>query len=528
MAKSYDLVVRGGRLIDGTGSPARAADVAIRGDAIAEVGAVAPAEETPVLDVSGLTVAPGFVDAWAAADPLAPVLPGAESKLLQGVTTEVEGAGARFPFPLAEGATAPLDGIDPALVGPGWPGWTDAPGFFVELARAGTGVNRALTAGYGQIRAVVVGPSDTNPTRDEAKRIAKELGAALEAGCVGLSVDLSRPPDAYASPEQLVELGRLLADAGAPLALGLRDVGPGLEEAVEEALGVARRAGVDLVLPNLRVGPTPHWGKIDWLERRLTAAIASGTSLCVTVEPYVAWAGPLVSVLPPGLAEGGPEVAAQKLAGQVRREEALRSLEARAAGDEGYWGRVVLPRRAEAAEGSPSIAELASERKSPPAEVAVDLVIEDPWTEALFFELNEGVLARMIGWEFAAIGSGEPARPLADGRLAPPLHPRALGAGLRVLRRYCREKKAVALDEAVRRMTSLPAERFRLGERGRVAPGCAADLVVFRAESVADRASFADPTVPPAGVEHVVVGGRFAVRDGSLTGVRPGRVLRRS
>jgi len=529
MAKSYDLVIRGGTVVDGTGAPARKADVALRGPAIADVGDLDPAVEAPVLDVTGLVVAPGFIDAWAAADPLAPVFPDAASKLLQGVTTEVAGAGPRYPFPLAEGATESFDGLGPGFPAPDW---TDAKGFMVSVSRATSGINRAFVASYAQIRRCVIGPSDSRPTRDEARRISLELDSALAAGCLGLEVDLAEPPGAFASAEQIVEVGRQLVEAGAVMALSLRDTGGGLESAVEEALEVASRTGVEMVIPSLRINPAPYWQKIDWLAARLARAREAGSDLIVTVEPYVAWLGQLASLLPPLAREGGPEVAAKRLAGSAAREEVIVALRSRAEGDEGYWTRFspALPGGAgpDLTQRHDSLADIAAARNRPPAEVLIDLLAERPGAPVLFFEISEGNVEKMLGWEFATVGSSSPARPLDDPRVQPSVHPRDLGTFARVLRRYLRDKRVFSLEEAVRRMTSFPADFYGLTGRGRIEPDSAADLVIFDAEKVADRSTFGNPSSRPEGIEHVIVAGRLAVRDGQVTGVRAGQVLRRA
>lgn len=529
MAKSYDLVVRGGRLVDGTGAAPRTADVAIRGDTIADIGAIMPTDETPLLEAAGLTVVPGFVDAWAEADALAPVFTQAETKLLQGVTTDVAGAGGCSPFPLAEGEGLGLRPQEEGLIAPDW---ADAKGFLLRLARAGTGVNRAFFAGYGRIREAVIGPSDASLTRDETRSIAKEIGSSLEAGCLGLSVDLASPPAAYAKTEEVVELGRKLAGADAILSLSLRDTGPALEAAVEEALEIASRTGVELLLPDLRIGPKPFWWKIDWLEERLSRAVESGVGLTVTVEPYVARGVALASLLPPGGQEGGPVAVAERLASATTRSGIARALDERASGDDGYWSRIALKSRGASEPGGGlgpgrTLADEAEERKRPPAEVLLDLLAEEPGREALVFETNEGNLERMLGWDFVAIGSGAPARAASDGRLPPPLHPAERGTFARVLRRYVREKAILSLEEAVRRMTSLPAERLRLGRRGRIIAGYAADIVLFRAAAVTDRSTYADPRPTAHGIDQVIVNGRFAVRNGEPTGVRSGAIIRR-
>ncbi len=532
MAKSYDLVIRGGRLIDGTGAAPRTTDVAVRGDTIADVGAILPTDETPLFEAAGLTVVPGFVDAWAAADPLAPLFTQAETKLLQGVTTDVAGAGGRAPFPLGEGEGRGLSVEEERLI---VPDWTDAKGFLLRIGRAGTGVNRAFFADYGRIREAVVGPSDAALTRDEQRHVARELGSALEAGCLGLAVDLASPPAAYAKTEEIVELGRALAAAGAILALGLRDSGPDLESAVEEAIEVATRTGAELLLPDLRIGPKPYWGKIGWLEERLGRAVESGVSLTVTVEPYVARGVTLSSLLTPGGREGGPEALAERLASASGREELLRALDARAAGDEGYWSRITLrpgededPKPAEGTQSGRTLAAEASARKRPPAEIFLDILAEEPEREALVFETNEGNLERMLRWDFTAVGSGAAARPVHGERARPPVHPAERGTFARILRRYVREKKVLSLEEAVRRMSALPAERLRLGRRGKIIAGYAADIALFRAAAVTDRATYADPRPTAHGIDQVIVNGRFAVRNGEPTGVRAGVVVRRA
>lgn len=548
MAKSYDLVIRGARVVDGTGAPARAADVGVKGDTIADVGTLEPAADTPTLEASGLVLAPGFIDAWAEADLLSPLFPDAESKLLQGVTAEVQGAGSQFPFPLAEGALVAMGRPeDTALL----TDWTDARGFLLRVAKTGSGVHRSFFAGYGAIRSLVVGPSAGAPTRDEARKISKELELALEAGCLGLAVDLTEPPAAFASLEELVELARQLADAKAVLALVLRDSGPGLERAVEEALEVSARTGVELLLPSIRITGSPNWTKIEWVEARLARAIEDGTTLTATVEPYTAWAGPLGSILPPAARGGGERALAERLKAQSFREEMLRAIAERAAGDDEYWSRITLARSAlspgegasgATAEGQPSpgrsgpaeqaaqrisLAELASARKRPPPEVVLELLAGGLASRAHFHELSEANVERMLGWPFVAIGSAEPARPVSGARVSAPDHPRARGTFPRVLRRFVSEKKLLGLEEAVRRMTSLPAERLALGKRGRIEPGCAADIVLFRPETVSDGSTFGDPSARPSGIDHVLVAGRFAVRDGLLTGGRHGRILRR-
>ena len=540
MAKSYDLVIRGGRVVDGTGEGAKQADIAIRGDTIIDVGKLSPASETPVLEAAGLVIAPGFIDAWAAIDPFAPAFPGAESKLLQGITTEVAGALGQCPFPVPDG-TAGGDDLTGALGSP--PGWPDARSYMLSVARAESGIHRAFYADYGQIRSSVIGPTDAPPTRDEARQITRLVESSLEAGCVGLSFDMTEPPSAFADVDELVEVSRVVSDASSLVALVMRDTALDFERSFQDVLDIVSRTGVDLVLPAFRVGPAHNWDKIDWVERQLREINESGKNITLVIEPYVAWTGPLARLLPPEAREGGLQQLKERLGSDTFRAPALEALKQRTAREPDYWSRV-RPigleasvsasetgsgrlKRLASSDALITIADVAASRKRPPEEVCLDLIARKPGRVATFFEMNEGNRERELGWDFVAIGSGEPARPLDDPRSSAPVHPRARGAFARLIRRYVREKKRLGLGEAIRKITSFPAERFGLGNRGRVQPDHAADLVLFRSDTIADTATFGKPEELPVGIDHVMVAGRFAVRDGRITGARLGNVLRR-
>jgi N-acyl-D-amino-acid deacylase len=540
VARSYDLVIRGGKVIDGTGEPACAADVAIRGDTIIDVGKLSPAGETPVLEAAGLVVAPGFIDSWAALDPLAPAFPGAESKLLQGITTEVAGALGQSPFPVADGAAGGDDLTGAIGSSPGWP---DARGYLLAVARAGTGIHRAFFADYGQIRLAVIGPTNAPPTRDEARHIIKHVEASLEAGCIGLSIDLSEPPGGFAEVDEVVEVVRQTAQAKAVVAVVMRGAGADFDGSLNAVLDIVSRTGVDLVIPDFRIAPAGNWAKIEMVEARLREANESGKNVSVVIEPYVAWIGSLAKLLPLAAREGGCDELVRRLESDSFRDSVSGALRSRAASDAEYWTRVCpigvvgaerpssesyrRVKNVSSSESRVSVADIAEDRKRPPEEVFLDLIAEKPTRKAIYFEMNEGNRSRELGWEFATIGSGEVARPLDDKRVPPPLHPRSRGCFARLIRRYVREKKVLGLEQAVRRITSLPAERFGLGKRGKILPQHAADLVLFRADTISDRATFGAPAELPVGIDHVMVNGRFAVRDGRITGARQGNVLRR-
>lgn len=520
MARSYDLVIQGGRLYDGTGAKPRAIDIAIRGDTIVELGNITPTDETPLLDATGLVVAPGFIDAWAAADPLAPIYPLAESKLLQGVTTEVAGAGNLSPFPLTAG-----DDIDTDEATSIVPDWSDARGFLLRVARAGTAINRAFYVSYGRIRRSIIGGSSGAPTRDEAQQILREVDLALSAGCVGVVLDLSQPPAMFASTEELVELARALASFDAVLAVTLRNSGAKLESSLDEFLHTVSRTGVNAVLPSLHVGPEPYWPLITKLDARLRQAVDEGVSLMVTVEPYVARLGTLGALLPFEIRTLVSKDNTQLSNSETVRSQVIAHLQKMDGDDIEFWQRVCPESVLE--DGAHKFAafdELESMRKQSFRARIAELILQSPDRRALFYESSEAGIEQTISWDFTSIGTSEPARNLIHSNKSA-LHPRIAGTFPRFLRRYIREKNILPLEEAIRRMTSLPAKHLRLGERGIIAEGKAADMVLFHDESIAEKSTYSKPSHSPVGVQHVIVAGRFAVRDGELTGTKVGSVL---
>jgi N-acyl-D-amino-acid deacylase len=334
----------------------------------------------------------------------------------------------------------------------------------------------------------------------------------------------------FAGTAELVELARVAAASGGIYASHVRSEGAGLEAAVEELLRVGREAGLPVQFSHLKVSGQGNWAKIDWLLERLEAARAAGLRLAADRYPYTASATSLDVLLPKWAFAGGRERLLERLSDAAAR--ARMAGEIAAANPEGeFWERVVVGTVQEPAlralQGR-TVAELAAERRRPPAEVYFEILIEDrARTAAMFHKLSEEHLERILRLPWVMIGSDSEARPSAGPAAAGHPHPRNFGTFPRVLARYVREKKVLSLGEAVRRMTSLPAETFGLAGRGVLRPGAFADLAVFDPQTFADQATYAEPQKLACGLVHLFVNGRPVVLNGALTGERPGRLLRR-
>jgi N-acyl-D-amino-acid deacylase len=528
---SWNYVLHGGTIVDGTGAAPAAGDLALADDRIAATGALRiPSEGTlpAVVNCAGLTIAPGFIDVHTHSDLTLLAAPEASTHVLQGVTTNVLGNCGWSVFP-ASGERAPRIAED--CRGYGLPfDWDDLTGFITRAEGTPAAVNRALLVGHGAVRGSVLGYADREPTAAELAAMREEVRVAMELGCLGLSSGLIYPPGFYARTPEVVELAKVAAQFGGLYASHIRGEGAHLEAAVEEFLQVGRDAGLAVQLSHLKVSGQEHWAKIDWLLDRLEAARAAGLRLHADRYPYTASETGLDVLLPAWAFEGGKDRQLARLKDNVARPKLEREILAADPAPE-FWERVVVGSVEEpalrAAEGR-SIAEIAAERGRPPLEVYFDILIGDQCrTGAMFHKLSEEHLERILKLDWVMIGSDSSARgsggPTAKGFP----HPRGCGTFPRVLARYVREKKLLTLQQAVHKMTGLPAEAFGLKDRGVVRKGAFADLAVFDPEKFADAATYRDPKAAAVGLVHLFVNGRPVVLNGKPTAERPGRLLRR-
>lgn len=521
-------LLRGALLVDGTGAPPRQADVALAGDRIIGVGPRLQAGRVPETDLRGLALAPGFVDIHSHTDLNLLVNPRAESKVRQGVTTEVTGqdGGSIGPWRDAEYQEMRADyrkrlGVDLPF--------RDLAGFFRWMDDEGAAVHVASMIGHGTIRARVVGQQDRPATDAELRRMKDEVRNAVAAGACGFSSGLEYTPGAFGSTAELAELSTALVGTGLPYASHMRNEDDRLFAAVEEAVQVGRLAGVPVEISHLKAQGKRNGWKAAAVLQAIEQARAAGVEVGFDVYPYVAYSTGLANLFPVSARNGGTDAFLARLRDPVQR--APLEVAVRAKIDQlGSWDAVQVT-----STGSDALAwargrklgELAAERRMEPFALLLKLVTEDRNRAGMVgFGMREEDVERILAHPLAAVcsdgGAWAPYGPLSTG--VP--HPRTYGTFPRVLGRYVRERKVLSLEGAIHRMTALPARRVALHDRGTVAPGARADLVAFDPDTVADRATFERPHQYPVGIPHVWVNGVPVIRDGEHTGARPGRSAR--
>jgi N-acyl-D-amino-acid deacylase len=519
------LVFRGGRVFDGTGAPPVRADVAVAGDRIVAVGDGIPRAPLEV-DVRGLALAPGFVDLHSHTDTELLVEPGAPGKIRQGVTTEVTGADGSSIGPWSDEELerererfgdrygVEIDFRDPA-------------GFLRFVERRGMAVNLASMVGAGQVRARVMGLDDRPATAEELARMVAEVRRALEAGACGLSTGLEYTPGGFAELDELVALAAPLAGTGLPYASHMRNEDDRLLAAVEEAINVGTLARVPVQISHLKAQGRRNWWKAGPVLELVDAAAAGGVDVAFDVYPYTAYATGLANLFPLSVRDGGTEAFRARLEDPTLREglEAAVSDKVASLGD---WNSVQVTstdRDALAWARGRRLGDLARERDLDPYDLLVH-ILTNGGGGMVGFGMREENVDRLLAHPRAMVCSDGSALavegPLSEG--SP--HPRNYGTFPRILGRYVREKGVLSMEEAIYKMTSAPARRVGLTDRGRIAPGMAADVVVFDPDRVIDRATFEEPHRYAEGILHVAVNGRLVLRDGRETGARPGRALR--
>ncbi len=521
-----DVLLRGGLIYDGTGGPGLRADLAVTGDQITAIGDLSGEPAGRTLDVSGLAVSPGFIDIHTHSDFSLLINRPMRSSLAQGVTTEVVGnCGTSIGLVTADdnfaqerrwaerGGTA-LD-------------WSRMSEFLRRVEDGGLACNVVTLAGHGTIRKAVLGFADRPPDAGELDQMRALLSRALEDGAVGLSTGLEYLPGGYASHDEVAALAAVARDAGGFYATHIRNEGDTLVESIEEALRVAEAARLPLQLSHHKSEGRANWGKPQVTLPMMARARAQGLDVLTDQYPYTAFmTGLSVILLPRWVNDGSVEDTQARLRDPDDRARILAEI-GQTAWD---WDTVQIgiARTRRETQGL-TLAELGRREGKPPAEAALDLLVdEEGWVAAVHFAMSEEDVAFILSDPHTMIGSdgvaNDPASELAEDKT----HPRSYGTFPRVLSRYVRDRHVLSLPEAVRRMTSLPASRLKLSDRGTVRVGAKADITVFDPNAVHDVATFDEPHQFPAGIPYVLVNGRLALDNGVQMDVLSGRVLRRA
>jgi N-acyl-D-amino-acid deacylase len=530
---TYDLILRGGSVYDGGGGEPRVADVAISGDRIAAVGDLGHADARQTIDASGLAVAPGFVNmlSWATDSFIADGR--GLSDLVQGVTLEVMGEGWSM-GPLNDAmkkeAVEQQGDIRYPIT------WTTLGEYLEMLEKKGVSMNVASFVGATTVRIHELGYADRAPTTEELARMQELVRAAMREGALGVGSSLIYAPAFYAKTAELVALCRAAGEHGGMYISHMRSEGNRLLEAVDELIGIARAANVPAEIYHLKAAGRDNWGKLPDVIARVEAARAAGLRISADMYTYTAGATGLDAAMPPWVQEGGLQKWRERLRDPATRERVEREM--RTPTDE--WENLLLAAggaenvlfsdfKSEALKplAGKTLAAVAAMRGKSPEATAIDLVIEDDSrVGTIYFLMSEDNVRRQVALPWVSFGSDAEASAPEGVFLKSSTHPRAYGNVARLLGRYVRDEKLVTLPEAIRRLTSMPAENLKLRDRGRLAPGYFADVVVFDPATIADHATFESPRQLATGVRDVVVNGTVALRDGRHTGALPGRVVR--
>ncbi len=531
----HDILIKGGTLIDGTGAERVPRDIAVDGSKITGVYKQSEAEASMLIDASDMIVCPGFIDIHSHSEIHLLANPLAESKIRQGVTTELVGNCGGSPAPaLGLAKEALLDyarSLDIDV------DWVTLDEYFLRLSNLRTSVNVATLVGASTLRGAVMGNRDGRSSEEELSEMKSMLADAMLQGAYGLSSGLIYAPGCYADTGEIVALATVSASLGGFYASHIRGEGRTLFKAVEEAIEIGRLANTRVQISHHKACGMSSWGNVSRTIQMIEDARRSGVDVAFDVYPYTASCTTLDTILPPWMREGTKDAIIARLRDPETRKKAKDQMtqpsedwEAIAAED--GWENICLIglrsdrfRRFE----NKSVAEIACQCACDPAELAMDIMIEEELTVgAVFHEISEDDVVRVISHPLASIGSdGEaeaPYGPMAENAS----HPRAYGTFPRVLRNYALDQGLFSLEEAVRKMTSLPAERIGLKDRGVLTRGMKADIVVFDPERVRDKATFEDSHAYPEGVTHVLVNGAVTIESGEHTKERAGQVLRHS
>lgn len=523
----FDLIVRGGQVVDGTGVPPQRADVGVSGDRIAMVGDLSSATAGQVIDASGRMVAPGFIDVQGQSGTTLLADGNAESHIRQGITTEIIGEGGSPAFWVAGSD----DGEALAPFGLTFD-WTGFAGYFEKLRSRGTTVNVGTFVPATMVRRNILGMDNRAPTPEELSRMEAMVDQAMKDGAFGLSSALIYVPGTFATTEELIALARVAARHKGIYISHVRGESFNLFNALDEAIAIGRGAQIPVVIFHLKVAAKANWGRMNEAVEKIQKAQAEGVAVSATMYPYAAGGTGLAATLPLWVQEGGRERMLERLQDPATRAKARQEIETKIDG----WENLLMgttfdgiqiasvPREFDQTIIGKRITQIAAERKADLWEVYFSLLIDSGGRiGALYHMMSEADVATGLRAPFVTIGTDSAAL-RSEGVLAQGSpHPRSYGTFPRILGKYVREEKVLPLHDAVRRMTSLAATQMGIRDRGFIREQYLADLVIFNPDTIADTATYERPHQYPVGIDYVIVNGVTVLDPNGLTGVRPGR-----
>jgi len=536
----YDIVVRGGRVVDGTGSPWYSGDVGVRDGRIAAIGVLcplgAPDSSCPakqVINAAGKAVAPGFIDMLGQSELTLLVDPRAPSKIYQGITTEITGEG---------GSVAPLNdailqsdkaGYEHLRITPDWRTFSQ---YFARLEKQGIGINFASFVGATQVRRMVLGDADVQPTAAQLDQMRALVRQAMQEGAVGLSTSLEYPPAPYARTEELIALASEAAPFGGVYATHMRSEGDAIDAALDETFRIGREARIPVEIWHLKVAGAKNWGRMPHVVRRIDLARESGIDVAADTYAYPAWSNGFSAFIPPWVHDGGDAKLVERLKDPAIRARVRKEMETPSTDWDNEWDEIrdaskimivgVINPALRPLQGK-TLADIAKLWNKDVFDTMFDLLIQDnAATDVVVFGMREDDILLAVLQPWMAFDNDSSATS-PDGLLGQDFpHPRAYGTFPRVIRKYVREQGRLWLEETVGKMSALPAQRMRLTDRGVLKTGMWADILVFDPDKLTDKATFENPNQLSVGMDWVLVNGVPVIADGRMTGALPGKVLR--
>jgi dihydroorotase/N-acyl-D-amino-acid deacylase len=529
----FDLVITNGHIVDGTGSPWYSGDVGIRDGRIAAIGNLSGAARKLTVDAKGRVVAPGFVDMLGQSETTILVDPRLPSKIYQGITTEITGEG---------GSAAPLNDAIIANDRPGYelykinPDWRTFRQYFSRLEKQGMGINLASYVGATQVRRMVLGDADVQPTSEQLEKMKDLVREAMRDGAVGVSTSLEYAPAPYAKTEEIIALASEASKFGGIYATHMRNESDSVLEAIDEAVRIGREAHIPVEIWHFKAAGKANRGRMPELVARVNKARAEGFDVEADTYAYTAWSNSMSAFVPAWAHDGGDAKLIERLKDPATRARIRKDMQTPAKDWDNEWDEIMGPQDVMiSVVQNPALkkfqgkrlTEVAKIMNEDPMDALFDLLIEDKgFTECAVFGMSEPDVALALQQPWVSVDN-DSSGTSPEGILGEEHpHPRAYGTFPRILRKYVREEKKLTLEEAIRKFSALPAQRMRLTDRGVLKLGMWADVVVFDPETVRDLATFDDPNRLSEGMAYVLVNGVPVIEDGKMTSALPGKVLR--
>lgn len=532
-AQSFDVVIRNGHIIDGTGSPWYSGDIAIRDGRIAAIGRLADARAKKTIDAHGMVIAPGFIDMLGQSEITILVNPHLPSKIYQGITTEVTGEGS---------SVAPLNDRIKAAEKTEYehygvkPDWSTLREYFTRLEKQGIGINVADYVGATQVRRLVIGDDNRAPTPSELEKMKDLVRTAMRDGAVGVSTSLQYAPAPYASTEELIALASEAGKLGGIYATHMRSEGDAVLDAIDEAIRIGREGHIPVEIWHLKAAGKSNWGRMPEIIRKIESARASGVDISADTYAYPAWFNSFSAFIPPWAHDGGAQKLIERLKDPATRARIRKDMETPSTKWDNEWQEIPGPEAILVSvvhnpellplQGK-TIADIAKTWNKDAIDTICDLLIRDSaFTMVAVFGMSEPdvALALQQPWVSVDNDSQGTAPDGALGKEHP--HPRAYGTFPRILRKYVREEHKLTLEDAIRKFSALPAQRLHVADRGVLKKGMWADVVVFDPETIRDQATFDNPNQLSTGMAYVLVNGVPVIQEGKTTAALPGKVLR--